>query len=745
MDRLAGGEGIDTVSFEQALEGVTVNLGSGAVGGSGTGITISGFENIIGTMHVDTINGDTNNNIIMPLHGGPVEGRPDTIHGGGGMDTLRVDYSNDARVNAQGISMTPNAVTGYEPIALGPNWSVGGDQMVLIYTGIERFEITGGDASDRLYGEGVTWGGWGPDWYNDRLIGRGGNDYIEGRYGDDYLDGGEGNDTLDAGSGSDVVMGGPGDDTIRFDWGGAFGSDLVDAGEGDDNITNLRFSIGDGTSAAASTRSRYDGGPGIDSIRIDLGYITTPFIFDEGAPGEVILPNDGYVRNIERLSGLITGSGNDEIRSVGRYNNQISLRDGNDTIRPGLGIDQLFGGNGFDTVIVDYSEGDDTDTGPVIFNPSGSRLERRQISTGDLLDQLSLASFERMIMTGSSKNDNVRGTGGDDELFGMLGNDVILGDSGHDLIDGGPGADEMRGNHGNDTYIVDDPLDIVIDTEAQGTDTVRASIDYVLPNYVEHLVLTGSALYATGNFSGNSITGNAQNNILNGMGGNDTLHGNGGPSEIDRLIGGTGADTFVLMSGRDRSYDDGSTASAGIEGYAIIEDFTPSQNDRLRLAGAASEYHLAPTPAALGAKTGLYHDSNSNGAYDDADELIAIVESAESLTRANTLDNANYVGPLTPATIGLSELGAAFSVGTQEATVTFELNDPMAADVLLEVQSSSDLTEWTTIASKAGTSGWTGTGNVEVVAAGAGRVRVNVTLPAAPGANQYFRARLLNR
>jgi hypothetical protein len=37
-------------------------------------------------------------------------------------------------------------------------------------------------------------------------------------------------------------------------------------------------------------------------------------------------------------------------------------------------------------------------------------------------------------------------------------------------------------------------------------------------------------------------------------GGNDTLHGSGGALEADRLTGGPGADTFVLMNGRERSY-----------------------------------------------------------------------------------------------------------------------------------------------------------------------------------------------
>jgi hypothetical protein len=391
---------------------------------------------------------------------------------------------------------------------------------------------------------------------------------------------------------------------------------------------------------------------------------------------------------------------------------------------------------------MDYSEGDDADTTGVTFNNTGSRHERRSISTGALLDQLSMGGFEELHLTGTSKADVIRGTGGADRLFGSGGDDDISGDNANDWIDGGPGADVMRGNSGNDTFIVDNPLDMIVETEPQGSDTARASVDYVLPSYVDHLILTGDAVSGTGNFSANSITGNTQNNVLNGLGGNDTLHGNGGPNEIDRLIGGTGADTFVLMNGRARSYDDGSPSTPGVEGYAVIEDFTPGQNDRLRFVGSATEYHVADAPPGSPQPTGVYHDSNGNGAFDLTDELIAVIGSTNTLTRANVLDNANYVVPLAPSTVGLTAFAAVYAPTEQEVTIRFELNEPMDATVSVEIQASSDLITWTTIAAKAGTAAWSGTASVEVVPNGAGRVNVSLRSQTTVEPMRFVRARL---
>ncbi|AGH99183.1 LamG-like jellyroll fold domain-containing protein [Micavibrio aeruginosavorus] len=81
-DTLDGGADTNTVVYQSATSGVTVNLTAGtATGGAGTD-TLSNFLHLIGSDYADTLTGTTGNNIISGGLGG------DTIHGGDGADTL---------------------------------------------------------------------------------------------------------------------------------------------------------------------------------------------------------------------------------------------------------------------------------------------------------------------------------------------------------------------------------------------------------------------------------------------------------------------------------------------------------------------------------------------------------------------------------------------------------------------------------------------------------------------------------
>jgi Ca2+-binding RTX toxin-like protein len=118
---------------------------------------------------------------------------------------------------------------------------------------------------------------------------------------------------------------------------------------------------------------------------------------------------------------------------------------------------------------------------------------------------------------------------------------------------------------GDDTYVVAQRGDIVIEHAGEGIDTVRSSIGYTLGEPLEQLTLTGSkAINGTGNARANVLTGNSANNRLTGAGGDDRLAGLAGS---DTLVGGLGNDTYLL--GRGDGVD------------TIVEhDATPENADR---------------------------------------------------------------------------------------------------------------------------------------------------------------------
>ncbi|MDA9209413.1 hypothetical protein N9O77_01425 [bacterium] len=113
----------------------------------------------------------------------------------------------------------------------------------------------------------------------------------------------------------------------------------------------------------------------------------------------------------------------------------------------------------------------------------------------------------------------------------------------------GSGNDIVYGGKGNDVYYVDSRSDRVIESLNEGSDTVNASIDYVLAANIENLVLTGEAnISGGGNSLDNIITGNSGDNLLNGGLGDDIMDGGEGD---DIYIVGSPNDIVIDSSGND--------------------------------------------------------------------------------------------------------------------------------------------------------------------------------------------------
>src|SRR5688572_6885086 len=143
-----------------------------------------------------------------------------------------------------------------------------------------------------------------------------------------------------------------------------------------------------------------------------------------------------------------------------------------------------------------------------------------------------------LMPTGTNGNDTLTGTSGDDFLEGLGGNDILNGLGGIDQTDGGTG---------NDTHIIDNPGDVVIEDPGEGTDRVESSVAYVLAANVENLTLTGSGSFnGTGNSLANLVIGNSGNNGLDGAGGADTMRGGLGD---DNYIVDNAGDAAVEASG----------------------------------------------------------------------------------------------------------------------------------------------------------------------------------------------------
>ena len=109
---LNGGAGINTVSYEHATAGVTVNLATTAAqntGGAGSD-TLLNFQNLIGSAFNDTLTGTTGANTITGGAGN------DTIKGGGGVDFLAGGLGNDVFVFtklADSLPANPATITDF--------------------------------------------------------------------------------------------------------------------------------------------------------------------------------------------------------------------------------------------------------------------------------------------------------------------------------------------------------------------------------------------------------------------------------------------------------------------------------------------------------------------------------------------------------------------------------------------------------------------------------------------------------
>ncbi|MDB5431398.1 MAG: hypothetical protein JWP35_2514 [Caulobacter sp.] len=415
-------------------------------------------------------------------------------------------------------------------------------------------------------------GGAGNDTLNgsknaDHQVGNAGNDTLIGNEGNDWLEGGDGNDNLNGNSGADRMVGGAGNDS--------YGVDNV----GDQIVEDV------------------DGG--IDQVTSTITYVLSDNLENLTLSGSANIDGtgnglDNKLNGNDGVNVLTGGAGVDQLFG-GAGNDTLFGGDGADKLDGGAGADRMEGGAGDDLYFVDA-------TADVIVEGLNAGLDSvsstATYTLTDNVENLTLTGTAAINGTGNALDNKIvgnaaanvlSGNDGADQITAGDGADTLYGGAGNDKLDGGLGADRMDGGAGDDTYVIDNAGDVIVEGLNGGVDQVTSTVTYAMSANVDNLTLSGTAaINGTGNDLDNKITGNAANNTLTGgagadtltgAAGNDTLNGGDGADKLDGgvgndfLIGGLGKDTMTGGDGSDTFVFKAGDSSLDAATMDVINDF----------------------------------------------------------------------------------------------------------------------------------------------------------------------------
>ena len=574
-DVIIGGNGSDTVIgglgddiyYIDSLDTIIENSGEGldtvVAGFSYTLDATDNLENLTlsGSLNINGVGNGLNNKLIGSNGNNILDGGAgnDTFIGNLGSDTLIGGLGNDVYyVDGLDIIIEKDS-EGLDTVIAASSYTldVGGNIEDLMLSGVLNINAIGNKSNNKLTGNSA----------NNTLDGGAGDDIFIGNFGEDILIGGAGNDvyyvdSLDAvlenrNEGFDTVIAGFSYTLDKSD----NVEDLMLSGvlniNGIGNNLNNKLvgNAGNNTLSGAEGGDTLIGGEGFDTlvggIGDDIYYIDNLDIIIEQFEGGIdsIISAFTYslaeIDNVENLTLLGVGNFNAIGNSI---NNRLTGNIGNNFVDGGAGNDVIIGGNGSDTVIGGL--GDDIyyiDSLDTIIENSGEGLDTVVAGFSYTLDATD--NLENLTLSGSL-NINGVGNGLNNKLIGSNGNNILDGGAGNDTFIGNLGSDTLIGGLGNDVYYVDG-LDIIIEKDSEGLDTVIAASSYTLDvgGNIEDLMLSGVLnINAIGNKSNNKLTGNSANNTLDGGAGDDIIIGAAGN---DILVGGVGNDSLTGGQGSD--------------------------------------------------------------------------------------------------------------------------------------------------------------------------------------------------
>src|SRR5216117_1853264 len=216
-----------------------------------------------------------------------------------------------------------------------------------------------------------------------------------------------GNDTLDGAGGADALVGGTGNDIYIVD------------NQGD---TTTEFP-----------------GEGTDTVQSSVSYTLSANVENLTLTGTLAISGGG-----NELDNSLVGNGAANTLLGGAGNDTLSGGAGNDTLDGGTGNDSMSGGAGDDTYFVDAL------SDAVVENANdGADTDQTSITYTLAANVANLVLLNTVTPTDGTGNE--------------LANRIVASAS-NTVLHGGAGADTLIGGRGDDTYVVDDAGDSVVES-----------------------------------------------------------------------------------------------------------------------------------------------------------------------------------------------------------------------------------------------------------------------------------------
>ena len=392
-------------------------------------------ENISGTAESDQLSGGEGDDTIQGLGGDDfIRGDfgSDSLLGGSGSDVFVYtdrrfgsdtigDFGAGDRIDFSALNVSDFSQLQPYLRPSGPNliielgYQTGGEQITLL-------NVSSVSAASFIFRTDPTALIVNGSFSGDVLFGGLGRDQIYGKDGHDDLSGGQGDDYLEGGSGDDLLIGGPGADVYGYTE-RKFGFDTIaDFGGGDRiNLSSLHV-----TNLASLQPFFTQSGP---NLILTLGYQTG---------GEKITILNTLQSSLSNAS-FIFDTSIQPLNFTGSFSS--------DVLFGRLGDDQIFGGDGHDTIVEsagsNYLRGDLGNDSIV----GGSGFDDMNGNAGN--DTIVAGSGDSWVV-GGKDNDSLDGGSGQNLVYGNLGNDTCDGGAGNDVVRGGQDNDLVRGGAGDD-------------------------------------------------------------------------------------------------------------------------------------------------------------------------------------------------------------------------------------------------------------------------------------------------------